>query len=603
MKTCPVCEKGFSDEHRTCPTDGTVLIESHELEPGAVVRSKYRIVRKIGQGGMGVVYLADNMLMNVRVALKFLSGELGRDTRFIKRFRNEARAAFMLRHPNVAEVIDLDQAEDGSLFIAMEFVDGPGLRQVIESAPQGLPIPRALALIRGIAAGLGAAHERGTVHRDIKPENILLTASTQQPKILDFGIAAVMESATQMSRTNGPLFTAEYAAPEQWKGVPSTELDGRTDIYALGGVFYELLTGQTAFHAHNIQGWMYQHLNEMPVAPSQIRPELRSLPGLDELVLAMLARERENRPATIGDFLQWLDSLRADGQTSNTTGPKTPYTTGPRPPNTTGPGPNVSGPGPYIGGQTGNQSGPGPYTSLHGNDPIQPESKPGPGKWIGVGLVGLPVLVLALIFLFRPKDMTATPVLTPGGGTYAASQAISISDSTSEAVIHYTTDGTEPNESSPVYTDPLQNLRSGTVVRAIAVASGHKKSSDVTGVYIWGPNIGGGSGTPFDQGKSAYDRKQYTQARTLFTQSCDAGNMSACNYLGYIYANGLGGTRDAEQAKELYRKSCEGGIMNSCASLGSIYQDAANADEARIYYKKACDGGSNEGCKLLRELK
>lgn len=602
MKTCPVCEKGFSDEHRTCPTDGAVLIESHELEPGAVVRAKYRIVRKIGQGGMGVVYLADNMLMSVRVALKFLSGELGRDTRFIKRFRNEARAAFMLRHPNVAEVIDLDQAEDGALFIAMEFVDGPGLRQVIESAPQGLPIPSALALIRGIAAGLGAAHERGTVHRDIKPENILLTAATRQPKILDFGIAAVMESATQMSRTNGPLFTAEYAAPEQWKGMPSAELDGRTDIYALGGVFYELLTGQTAFHAHNIQGWMYQHLNETPVAPSQIRPELRSLPGLDELVLAMLARERENRPATIGDFLQWLDSLRAEGQP--------PAITNPRPPNVSGPGPyisgsgkNQSGPGPYISGSGRNQSGPGPYTGGSGYDTIQPEPahKHGLGKWIGVGLVGLPVLVLALIFLFRPKDMTATPVLTPGGGTYAATQAISISDSTSEAVIHYTTDGTQPSESSPVYTDPLQNLRSGTVVRAIAVASGHKPSSDVTGVYIWG--AGGGGGTPFDQGKVAYDRKQYVQARTLFTQSCDAGNMSACNYLGYIYANGLGGARDTDQAKSLYRKSCEGGIMNSCASLGSIYQDAGNADESRIYYKKACDGGSTDGCKLLRDLK
>lgn len=563
MKTCPVCEKGFPDQHRTCPTDGAVLIESNELDPGAVVRSKYRIVHKIGQGGMGVVYLADNILMNVRVALKFLAGELGRDPRFIKRFRNEARMMFLLRHPNVAQVHDLDQAEDGSLFLAMEYVDGPSLRALIDSAPHGLPIPAVLVLMRGIAAGLGAAHEKGTVHRDVKPENILLTKDGHQPKVLDFGIAAAKEGATAMSRTGGPLFTPEYAAPEQWKGMASTDLDGRTDIYALGGVFYELLTGQTALHAHNIQGWMYQHLNETSPPPSQRRAELRAHPGLDDLVLSMLAKERERRPATISDFLNRLDNL---GQRNNS------------------------------GGRTVVEP---PATPPHEPPPVQPlptpaavAKSPDPtkaGKWVGIGLV---VLAFIFIFAFRSGSPTADPVLTPGGGTYPARQAISITDSTSDAVIHYTLDGSTPTDISPIYTDPLQNLPTNAVVRAMAIASGHKASHDVSGTFVW----------TFDQAKAAWENKQYAEARSLFKQACDGGDKLSCNYLAYDYANGLGGPANADLAESLYKKSCEDGVMKSCASLGSIYETKGDLTQAKTYYQKACDGGSADGCKFLKQM-
>jgi len=115
MKTCPVCDSDFPDQHNTCPTDGAVLIVSHELAAGSLVRGKYRITRKLGQGGMGVVYQAEHILLGGQVALKFLTTDLGKDPKFIKRFRQEARAAYKLRHPNIVEVTDLDQAEDGSL--------------------------------------------------------------------------------------------------------------------------------------------------------------------------------------------------------------------------------------------------------------------------------------------------------------------------------------------------------------------------------------------------------------------------------------------------------------------------------------------------------
>jgi serine/threonine-protein kinase len=240
MKTCPVCDTPYPDNCNTCPTDGASLIETRELVPGHLVRGKYRILRTLGAGGMGTVYLAEHLMLGGQVALKFLATELSRNPSFIKRFRQEARAAYHLRHPNIVEVADLDQDESGSLFIAMEFVDGPSLRSAIHGAPRGLPVTRALHIARGVVAGLAAAHARGAIHRDIKPENILLGAQpdgSEQAKVLDFGIAAMTEGITNLSHTRGLMLTPEYAAPEQWRGTPAAELDGRTDLYALGGVY------------------------------------------------------------------------------------------------------------------------------------------------------------------------------------------------------------------------------------------------------------------------------------------------------------------------------------------------------------------------------
>jgi serine/threonine protein kinase len=312
MKSCPVCDTDYPDEHSTCPTDGAVLIESEELEPGSLVRGKYRIVCKLGQGGMGIVYLAEHLLLGRHVALKFLASELSRNPPFIKRFRNEARAAFRLRNGNIAEVMDLDQAEDGSLFIAMEYVEGQSLRAALEQAPGGLSIQRSLAIATGIATGLAAAHAQGIVHRDIKPENILLSIApdgSEHPKILDFGIAAMLEGATSLSVTRGLMLTPQYAAPEQWRGMRAGDLDGRTDLYALGGVLYEMLTRRTPFQAENMEGWMYEHLHAPLQAPATLRAEIASFDGLNNLIVRLLARDRDRRPATARDVLAEISHI------------------------------------------------------------------------------------------------------------------------------------------------------------------------------------------------------------------------------------------------------------------------------------------------------
>jgi serine/threonine protein kinase len=308
MKSCPICETAYPNGLAVCSKDGAVLVPNVEREPGTIISGKYRIVRTLGHGGMGTVYLVEHMLLGRLRALKFIQGHLAHDIRFVKRFRQEAQTAIELRHSNIVEVVDLDQAEDGTPYIAMEFVDGPDLRVVLQSG--ALPIDRAIAIARGVALGLGAAHAKGVVHRDLKPENILLAGhrnGATHPKLADFGIAAINDAATAISRTS-LLLTPEYAAPEQWRGMAVHQFDGRTDLYALGGVLYEMLTGRNPFQAENAEGWMYQHLQFEPPRPSMVRPEVAEWPGLDEAVLHLLAKNRDRRtPNAIAAF----DALQA----------------------------------------------------------------------------------------------------------------------------------------------------------------------------------------------------------------------------------------------------------------------------------------------------
>jgi len=266
MKHCPQCSTGYPDSQTTCPTHGLPLNEIRDLKPGMVVHHSYRILRKLGQGGMGSVYLAQHTLMDEPRALKFLSPELSSDQAFTSRFLREVRTLRQIRNRNVVDCGDLERAEDDSLFFSMEFVDGPDLRRFLHDAPQPFDVPLALEIARGIAEGLGAAHAKGMVHRDIKPENILMARDGDAwlPKIADFGIVATKESSSIYTRTGGTLLTMTYAAPEQWRGTAAAELDGRTDLYALGGLLYEMLTGQTAFHAENYEGWSWQHQNTPP---------------------------------------------------------------------------------------------------------------------------------------------------------------------------------------------------------------------------------------------------------------------------------------------------------------------------------------------------
>jgi TonB family protein len=641
MKTCPVCDTPYPNQHNTCPTDGAVLIESRELAPGHIVRGKYRIVSKLGQGGMGVVYLAEHRLLGGKVALKFLAVELSRNPQFVKRFRNEARAAYQLHHPNIVEVTDLDQDEDASLFIAMEYVAGPNLRSVLREAKGPLPVARALHIARGVAAGLAAAHARGAVHRDIKPENILLTVEPdggEHAKVLDFGIAVMTENVTNLSRTHGLLLTPEYAAPEQWRGTPAAELDGRTDLYALGGLLYEMLAGRTPFRAVNPEGWMFQHIQGVPEPLGLLRPDLaKEHSGLEEVVMRLLAREREQRFPSAAALLEALAAKPPATHPEPDVRPAvTPHPAAVAKPPMAKPATEAAQPTEVT--ESFSQQHPArdvrpavtPHPAAVAKPPMakpateaaQPtavtESEtfsqrrtPEGTLWavliLGVLIVaGLGIGLATVIFWSTPTPITAVPVLTPAGGTYFEPQPVTISDATPHSNIHYTVDGSSPTEFSRRYSQPIDALPSGAVIRAMATADGHKPSPDVTGVYIWSaatkPAPTTQVGSAYDQGKDAYEHKNYAQARTLFAQACDAGELRACNYLGFLLAEGLGGAKDVEKARPVYQNACDGGNLSSCAGLGSLYENAGNNAEARKYFKKACDAGLPDGCILLHDI-
>jgi serine/threonine protein kinase/sugar lactone lactonase YvrE len=311
MKYCPLCEERFPDTQSTCPHDGVQLVVSYEWPPETVIKGKYRVLAKLGQGGMGIVYKAQHLFMNEPRALKVMSPELARDPSFLRRFRQEAQSASRLKHPNIVHVNDLDQAEDGSLFMAMEYVEGASLRKVLQDAGGPLPVARALNIARGMAEALGFAHAHGMVHRDIKPDNVLIASDMQGreiAKVLDFGIVAMRESSSKLSSM--VIQTDMYASPEQWMGMKSDEIDGRADLYALGMTLYEMLAGRVPFDAHTRHGWMRAHLDEQPAPPSQFNPALP--PVVDELVLHLLAKNRDERTPAAAAFLEELRQVEAE---------------------------------------------------------------------------------------------------------------------------------------------------------------------------------------------------------------------------------------------------------------------------------------------------
>jgi len=343
VKHCPICLSEYGDESAACANDGARLIESREWPPGAIIRNKYRILGKIGQGGMGIVYKAEHLALEEVRALKVMDPQLARDPRFVKRFRQEAKVTRQLRHANIVQVDDLDQAEDGSLFIAMEYIEGVSVRGLLASLRGPLPIERALGIARGVAEALATAHALGVIHRDIKPDNILLRRDAlgrESPKVLDFGIVALKEStATVSSRV---LLTPQYAAPEQWRGVKGRDLDGRVDLYALGLTLYEMLTGRLPFDAESSEQWMQAHLSQGPPPASQWNPALAGT-GLDELLGRLLAKDPTERFPTaeaLSDEIRLLEAKCCWGQPTvvrpaaplPVESPAPAVTPGPRPP-------------------------------------------------------------------------------------------------------------------------------------------------------------------------------------------------------------------------------------------------------------------------------
>ncbi len=313
LKVCPQCGREYETAARFCPADGTALRpKDSDSLVGRVLADRYHILKRIGEGGMGRVYLGEHVKMNRQCAIKVMNPALVNDTESAARFAREASSAARIIHPNVAAVFDYGES-DGLIYLVMEYVDGQPLSRILaREAP--LSVERALDLARQIADGLGAAHELGIVHRDLKPDNILVTRTRtgrEVPKVVDFGIAKAVQDTTgeSLTRTGLVIGTPEFMSPEQLLGDP---VDARSDLYALGCILHLMLTATPPFAAGTREQMIKRRLSEEAPHVQQLDPGLPD--SVDRIVERLLARspgDRYGSAAEVRDALAGTHARRA----------------------------------------------------------------------------------------------------------------------------------------------------------------------------------------------------------------------------------------------------------------------------------------------------
>jgi serine/threonine protein kinase len=294
-----------------CPDDGTALspeADADEADVSPLERQidRYRLLRHVGQGASSDVFEAEHVHIGKRVALKLLRPELACDPRAVERLRREARSASAIGHRNIVHVDDFGVTADGEVYIALEWLEGETLAERIERGP--LAQAQAIDVALQIGAGLGAAHDAGVIHRDLKPANVFLVSQPgRRPlvKLLDFGIAKQVQSESTLTRTGSFVGTPDYIAPEQALG---DDVDPRADLYALGVVLYQLLTGTLPFRAPSFMVVLHRHTTEPPEPPSLRAPARAISPAIEAVVLRCLAKRPEERFASAEELVAALSA-------------------------------------------------------------------------------------------------------------------------------------------------------------------------------------------------------------------------------------------------------------------------------------------------------
>ena len=304
----------------TVPAVAATVEQQFDSLIGVVLAGRYEVLRRIGEGGMGAVYEAKHALIGKRVAVKVLLEKFHAKSDFVARLLQEARLASSIGHENIVDVTDFGTTDDGRSFVVMEFLDGESLAE-LERREAPLPIERSLRIARQAASALGAAHAKGIFHRDVKPENLYLVrrGDADFVKVVDFGISKAVKpggdegaEAYRLTHTGLLLGTPLYMSPEQARG--DEDLDHRADIWALGVLLFECLTGEVPFRANNYLQIISQVLTHEPLSPSRLRPELGIPEAVDAVVMRAMEKDRSRRYQTMAELERDLERLLAGDQ-------------------------------------------------------------------------------------------------------------------------------------------------------------------------------------------------------------------------------------------------------------------------------------------------
>ncbi len=294
LKHCPTCNLRYPMEAVQCIVDRTALVVVPDPLIGTVIAGKYQVESILGAGGMATVYRARTPHLDRVVAVKVFRKDLSSDAKLRERFRREATSTRRLAHPNIIEILDQGDMDDGTPFMVMEYLDGQTLEAFLKKNPGAMAIPQVLDLMSQVVAGLARAHDFQVIHRDLKPDNLYLVSQpdgTERVKILDFGIARYLLDS-RLTGTGEIFGTPQYMAPER---ITSTEAGPAADLYALGCIMFRCATGRLPFQAGDVTAFLISHLREAPPSPRLINPDVP--PEFEALILRCLEKKPEARPA------------------------------------------------------------------------------------------------------------------------------------------------------------------------------------------------------------------------------------------------------------------------------------------------------------------
>jgi tRNA A-37 threonylcarbamoyl transferase component Bud32 len=569
---CEACEHENIDGARFCQGCGA-LMPSAETGPdplvGQVIGGRYRITGVLGEGGMGVVYVGEQQMGSTvrKVAVKTLHQHLSKDPSVLARFHRECGTVAQLEHPNTIKFYDFGATEDGTLYIAMEFVKGDPLSSVIERERAIAP-ERTLKILRQITGALDEAHAQGIVHRDLKPENVILTTSageTDFVKVLDFGIAARTESTDvkreqKLTQQGMVLGTPPYMSPEQFTG---KELDRRSDIYSLGVMAYEMLTGRLPFEADTPWQWATQHMTAQPTPFEASAPHMSIPEGMRRAILRALSKDRDQRQGTAKEFFADLSTGVALPATADDV-----------------PAPSIGSQGTAAMAAVPDFTGAGPFPMGAPGPVGHPGGMPIPGPMAPPGSLGGPMPMGAAVPVAPPPAARRgggggglgliIGLVVVGGGLLAAIAVV--------AVLSFRN---RTKDDEQVITDPFADTSSQASTSSISpVTDATTGSAESTGMGAdTGTGSGSGSGVATTTPTTGTGTGAATTARTAATTAATTGTASTTGRTATATATG----------------GASGGDAAACAACIAAAR-AGNVSAAASHYARCSDPAGKSAC-------